>query len=138
MLAIESALVVLVPEAEVVVKPFRDKYDPSAAHGCPAHVTLLYPFKLPDEITKVDFDNLSRCFAIFQPFQFSLVVTRSFPGVLYFVPQPDQPFRRLTYANLGVLSGNTALWGKVSRRGSSPIGSRPTCRRTTRPHRRRA
>ena len=52
----------------------------------------------PDEITKADFDNLSRCFALFQPFQFSLAVTRHFPGVLYFVPQPDEPFRRLTYA----------------------------------------
>ena len=44
MLAVESALVVLVPEAEVVVKSFRDQYDPLAANGCPAHVTLLYPF----------------------------------------------------------------------------------------------
>ena len=30
MVAIESALVVLVPKAEVIVKPFRDKYDHSA------------------------------------------------------------------------------------------------------------
>jgi hypothetical protein len=29
----ESALVVLVPEAEPLVKPFRDQYDPSAAAG---------------------------------------------------------------------------------------------------------
>jgi hypothetical protein len=98
MLAVESALVVLVPEAEVVVKSFRDQYDPSAADGCPAHVGLLYPFKPPDEITKTDLDNLKRCFALFQPFHFSLAVTRRFPGVLYFAPQPDEPFRRLTYA----------------------------------------
>jgi len=98
MLAVESALLVLVPEAEVVVKSFRDKYDPSAAHGCPAHVGLLYPFKLPDEITQTDFDNLSRCFALFKPFQFSLAVTRRFPGVLYFAPEPDNPFRLLTFA----------------------------------------
>ena len=43
----ESALVVLVPEAEGVVKPFRDLHDPSAAAGMPAHITLLYPFKHP-------------------------------------------------------------------------------------------
>jgi 2'-5' RNA ligase len=98
MLAIESALLVLVPEAEVVVKSFRDKYDPSAAYGCPAHVGLLYPFKPPDEITQTDFDNLSRCFAPFKPFHFSLAVTRRFPGVLYFAPEPDEPFRRLTFA----------------------------------------
>jgi hypothetical protein len=35
----ESALVV--PEAEPLVKPFRDRYDPSAAAGVPAHITLL-------------------------------------------------------------------------------------------------
>ena len=47
---IESALVVLVPEAESLVKPFRDRYDPAAAAGVPAHITLLYPFKHPDEV----------------------------------------------------------------------------------------
>jgi 2'-5' RNA ligase superfamily len=98
MLAIESALVVLVPEAEVIVKSFRDKYDPSAANGCPAHVGVLYPFKHPDEITKTDYDNLSRCVALFKPFRFSLAVTRRFPGVLYFAPEPDEQFRRLTFA----------------------------------------
>jgi 2'-5' RNA ligase len=98
MLVFESALVVLVPEAEIVVKSFRDKYDPSAAYGCPAHVGLLYPFKPPDEIRQTDYDSLSRCFAPFKPFHFSLAVTRRFPGVLYFAPEPDEPFRRLTFA----------------------------------------
>src|ERR1051325_8060387 len=52
----ESALVVLVPEAEVFAKPFRDQYDPSAAAGMPAHITLLYPFKAPDEV-----DDITLC-----------------------------------------------------------------------------
>ena len=52
----ESALVVLVPEAEAIAKPFRDQYDPSAAAGVPAHITLLYPFKAPDEI-----DDITLC-----------------------------------------------------------------------------
>ena len=101
MLAVESALVFLVPEAEVVVKSLRDKYDPSAAYGCPAHVGILYPFKPPDEITKADHDTLRRCVAAFKPFRFSLAVTRRFPGVLYFVPEPDEPFRQLTFAIWG-------------------------------------
>ena len=46
----ESALVVLIPEAEALAGPFRDKYEPSAAAGVPAHITLLYPFKAPDDI----------------------------------------------------------------------------------------
>ena len=41
MTAIQSALVVLVPEAEGLVKDFRDRYDPSATAGVPAHITLL-------------------------------------------------------------------------------------------------
>jgi hypothetical protein len=98
MLAIESSLVILVPEVELVVKPFRDKYDPSAAEGCPAHVTLLYPFKPPDEITGTDLDNLTRLFGLFPPFRFTLSITRRFPNTLYFAPDPDEPFRQLTFA----------------------------------------
>ena len=59
---IESALMVLVPEAESLVKPFRDRYDPSAAAGVPAHITLLYPFKHPDEIDQTVIDDLNQCF----------------------------------------------------------------------------
>ena len=51
MLPIESALVVVVPEAEQLVGPFREKYDPSAAAGMPPHITLLYPFKPPDAVS---------------------------------------------------------------------------------------
>jgi 2'-5' RNA ligase superfamily len=96
---IESALVVLVPEAEVLVKPFRDQYDPSAAVGMPAHITLLYPFKPPNEVGSVVLDNLRHGFARFAPFRYSLASIRRFPvGVLYLAPQPDEPFRRLTLA----------------------------------------
>jgi 2'-5' RNA ligase len=93
----ESALVVLVPEAEAVAKPFRDKYDPSAAAGVPAHITLLYPFKEPDHIDDVVVAKLRDCFARFQPIRFSLRETRRFPvEVLYLAPEPDEPFRQLT------------------------------------------
>ena len=44
----ESAILLCVPEAEALVHEWRLKGDPSAAHGVPAHVTLLYPF-LPVE-----------------------------------------------------------------------------------------
>jgi 2'-5' RNA ligase len=93
----ESALVVLVPEAEAVAKPFRDRYDPSAAAGVPAHITLIYPFKAPDEIDDVMLGELRDCFARFEPIPFSLGTIRRFPGgVLYLVPEPDEPFRQLT------------------------------------------
>jgi hypothetical protein len=50
----------LVPEAEALVKPLRDRCDPSAAVGGLARVTLLYPFKPPDEIGSAALDNLGR------------------------------------------------------------------------------
>ena len=39
-----DSLVILVPEAESMVKAFRERYDPAAQAGMPAHITLLYPF----------------------------------------------------------------------------------------------
>jgi|EndMetStandDraft_8_1072994.scaffolds.fasta_scaffold228378_2 2'-5' RNA ligase len=97
--SIESALVVLVPEAEALVKPFRDRYDPSAALGVPAHITLLYPFRPPDEVGGAVLDELRRGFARFAPFRFALAQIRRFPAeVLYLAPEPDEPFRRLTLA----------------------------------------
>jgi 2'-5' RNA ligase len=96
---IESALMVVVPEAEPLVKPFRDRYDPSAAAGVPAHITLLYPFKHPDEIDRVVLDDLGRSFRRCAPFGFSLALIRRFPdAVLYLAPEPDEPFRALTQA----------------------------------------
>jgi 2'-5' RNA ligase len=95
---IESALVVLVPEAEDLAKPFRNRYDPSAADGMPAHITLLFPFKLGDQDDPVALDELQKCFQRFAPFQFSLASVRRFPDVLYLAPEPDEPFRQLTLA----------------------------------------
>lgn len=40
----ETAVLLCVPEADGLVGPWRDKGDPSASAGVPAHVTLLYPF----------------------------------------------------------------------------------------------
>jgi 2'-5' RNA ligase len=96
MTAVESALVVLVPEAESVVKELRDRYDPSAAAGVPAHITLLYPFKHSGQIGREDLDRLGSCAASVMPFAFSLATNRRFPGVLYLAPEPDDAFRRLT------------------------------------------
>src|SRR5882757_7101390 len=93
----ESALVVLVPEAEAVAKPFRDRYDPSAAAGMPAHITLLFPFKAPDDVDAITLGGLRDCFARFEPIRFSLGTIKRFPaGVLYLAPDPDEPFRQLT------------------------------------------
>ena len=93
----ESTLVILVPEAEGLVQSFRDRYDPAAKAGMPAHITLLYPFKLPNEIDGPVLYTLSQCFSRFQPVKFSLTTINQFPvDTLYLVPEPEKPFRELT------------------------------------------
>jgi 2'-5' RNA ligase len=97
----ESALVFLVPEAEALVGPFRDRHDPAAAAGMPAHITLLYPFKPPEEIDATVLAGLRQCFAAFAPFPFALAQTRRFEtpdAVLYLAPEPAEAFRALTLA----------------------------------------
>src|SRR5208282_2193512 len=93
----ESTIVILVPEAEGLVRSFRDRYDPSAKAGMPAHITLLYPFKPPDEIDAVVLNTLRRFFFRFPAFKFSLRTTNQFAGeTLYLSPEPEDPFRELT------------------------------------------
>ena len=93
---IESALVVLVPEAEDLVRDFRNQFDPSAAAGVPAHVTIVYPFKPPFELTTETIAALHDLFSSTASFEVSFTGPKRFPGVLYLPPEPDELFRRLT------------------------------------------
>jgi hypothetical protein len=95
----ESALVVLVPEAEPLVGPYRERFDNSAAAGLGAHITLLYPFVEPEAIGESTLDALTDCFAGFAPVAFRLTAIRRFPDeTLYLAPDPDEPFHKLTLA----------------------------------------
>jgi 2'-5' RNA ligase len=99
MLKLESALVILVPEAERLVGAFRNRYDSSAAQGAPAHITVLYPFKPPGEINSQIEDDLRQLFSKFASFQFALSrLCRFSAEALYLAPEPDEPFRQLTIA----------------------------------------
>lgn len=94
-----SVLAILVPEAEALAKPFRDRYDPSAADGMPAHITLLTPFKPPDEIDAAVLARLRECFRHFASFRYGLASIRRFPdAVLYLAPEPAEFFRQLVLA----------------------------------------
>jgi 2'-5' RNA ligase len=90
-----SALVILAPEAELLVAAYRERYDPSAAQGMPAHITLLYPFLPPDAIGDDVLAELRALFAAFPAFSYALQAIRTFPNVLYLAPQPEAPFRAL-------------------------------------------
>ena len=111
----ESTLAVLVPEAEGLVQSFRDRYDPSATVGMPAHITLLYPFKSPDEIDGVVLDTLRHCFFRFPPFKFSLITVNQFAGeILYLVPEPEHLFRELTLGIWGCYPETPPYRGRYS------------------------
>jgi 2'-5' RNA ligase len=93
-----TALIILVPEAEALVKAFRARYDPSAAEGMPAHITVLYPFKPAEGISTDVGDTLQRLFLRYPHFRFSLEETSRFPHTLYLAPRPAAPFQELTRA----------------------------------------
>ena len=95
---IESALIIVVPEAEPLVKELRERFDWSAAQGVPAHITILYPFIPPNEITSKVLEELREFFAQFSAFEFTLPETRRFPAVLYLAPAPAEPFKALIQA----------------------------------------
>ena len=93
----ETALVVLVSEAEPLVADHRLRHDPPAAAGVPAHVTVLYPFRpvVDDGVAAV----VAEIAAGVPAFDVTFATLGRFPGeVVHLVPDPDEPFRRLTAA----------------------------------------
>ncbi len=94
----ESVLLIEVPEAETLVGALRTLHDPAASRGVPAHVTVLFPFKAPDQITEADLHTLADVFASAAPFEFRFDRIGRFPGVLYLAPEPAEAFKALTYA----------------------------------------
>jgi 2'-5' RNA ligase len=94
----ESALVLLVPESEYLVSPFRERYDPSASDGMPAHITINYPFTplWPNWYEVIL--ALEELFDQFSQFSFMLAEVHRFPDVLYLGPVPEQPFQDMIAA----------------------------------------
>lgn len=93
-----SAIVVLVPEADPLVAAYRERYDPSAAQGMPAHITLLYPFLPPASIGEDVLSALQTLFATLPAFAYALTAVRAFPDLFYLAPEPAAPFRELIAA----------------------------------------
>jgi 2'-5' RNA ligase len=89
--------VVLVPQAEALIRSIRRQYGLMFSQ-VPAHLTVLYPFKPPAEITADVIADLRRMFARFAPFPFALSGLGTFPEALYLIPTPGEPFVELTRA----------------------------------------
>jgi 2'-5' RNA ligase len=92
----ESALLVPVPEAEPLVRRWRERLDRSAAMGVPAHVTILYPFVPPRDVDDLLLADLRSLFGRIAPFYYALTELRWFgEDVLWLAPEPDTGFRGL-------------------------------------------
>ncbi|WP_328318963.1 2'-5' RNA ligase family protein [Streptomyces sp. NBC_00388] len=94
----DTALVITVPEAEPVVAGWRARFDPMAADGIPAHLTVLYPFLPQDRIDDGVLDALARLFSGHPAFDVTFRECGRFPGLLHLAPEPDGPVRALTRA----------------------------------------
>jgi len=92
----ESSLVVLVPEADELVSPFRAQYDPAAAVGVPAHITINYPFQLDQSNKRQQISKLEDVLSCFASFRFSLAEIRQFPNSIYLAPDPEDKFKELS------------------------------------------
>ena len=91
--------VVLVPAlgAGHVVQELRIQHDPSAAAGVPPHVTLMFPFVPPQDLSAHRIGALERLIGRAKAFDFTLTRMSEFEqGVVYLVPQPDGRFVSLT------------------------------------------
>jgi 2'-5' RNA ligase len=96
---LESALLVPVPEAEPCVQKHRFRHDSVALRGVPAHITVLYPFMTPDEISDSVTAAVEQVLEHFPEFPFLLTRLEQFPdGATYLAPEPPAPFVDLTMA----------------------------------------
>lgn len=94
----QTGVIVPVPEAEPVVAQWRERFDPSAAVGVPAHVTVIYPFVPLDGLVNQDLSDLQAIFASRPRFSVTFSRCGRFPSVLYLAPDDEAPFRDLTAA----------------------------------------
>ncbi|MFI9102214.1 2'-5' RNA ligase family protein [Streptomyces fildesensis] len=91
-----TALVIKVPEAEPLVGEWRRRFDPAAATGVPAHVSVLYPFLDHARIDGPVIEALRESLGAHAPFELSFRRCGRFPAMLHLVPEPDGPLRALT------------------------------------------
>ena len=95
----ESAILVPVPEAGPVVGRLRARLDRSASRGVPAHVTVLYPFVPPQQITAAVMEMAAAAVKSVPGFGCRFAGTDWFgEDVLWLAPEPAGPFRALTAA----------------------------------------
>ena len=102
-----AALVVLVPAADPIVGSLRRLHDPIAAHGVPAHVTVLFPFLTAATACGGEVGAaVSAAVAAVRPFEAAFATVGRFPGgVVWLGPRDGAPFVYLTRALMRAFPG---------------------------------
>lgn len=95
-LAEELRATLVVPESEPLVGRWRQKYDPPAPVGIPAHITRLFPFRPVRWLGEGAVADLAALIRAEPAAQFSLARVGRFPRIVYLAPEPAQPFISLT------------------------------------------
>ena len=85
-----SALLLEVPEAEPFVGEIRARWDPYAGRGLPAHITLLYPFVPPAQLSAEIRQTIRDLFAEVPAFEFSLTDVRGFGDAAVYLGLRDE------------------------------------------------
>jgi 2'-5' RNA ligase len=92
----ETAIVVVVPEAEPAVDLVRRRHTAAGAEGMPAHITLLYPFIDTNLLVSGRIAQLRDCLASFGPFDGELDRIARFQrlndAILWLAPRASDPF----------------------------------------------
>ena len=93
----ESVVLIPVPPATDLLRPYHSHFNPSAPAGTVEHITLLYPFLPPSQIDDRVLARLRVVFSQVDAFSYVLRNTGWFEqGVLYLAPDPPDPFVELT------------------------------------------
>ena len=108
----ESAVLVLVPEAEGLVAQHRAVLDHAAAIGVPAHVTVLYPFVPPERTDDAVIAALAQAVGSVPAFDVTFRRLRWFDrSVLWLAPEPSEPFLALMAATRQAFPGYVPYGG---------------------------
>jgi 2'-5' RNA ligase len=91
----DTSLIACMPDADAVVGRWRARFDPWAAHGIGAHITVASPF-LPDD--RVDAEVIARLSTIAARHRVvvSFEAIDQLPGAITFHPNSDESLTALT------------------------------------------
>lgn len=99
-----SAVVVRIPVPAAVLR-LRRRWDLTAPMGVPPHVTVLFPFLPPADLTPDVRRRLAAIARAHEPFDVAFRRVGRFPTVVYLDPDPPEPFEALTAAVVASFPG---------------------------------